>query len=358
MLQEIYDSTKTVSFMMKVGQDTELYREMLKPHNVFDVEMGIYTDVIPELQEMFLDAGLNVRFSPKAYKLPTDEMHMLLENLKTQGFRNSNRLEGLDMKHSKCVLQKLAQWHAASAVRVATKGRYPDYIAKGYIKPQCYEIVKGLYENSKQVLLQCIKEYSNSDMYYDKVVQLQNNIVDELYKTIEREEDGDVFKVLTHGDIWSNNIMFKYDEDNGEVLETYFVDFQTPRYTSPAPDLLYFILSSCKYEIKLEKFDYLVAFYHKHLIENLRLLKYAKYVPTLKDIHYMVYRHGVWGYATVTIVMAAALCDPCNNADLSNILSESENATIFRRQMYSNPRYRKHMEAILPWLLNRGLLDC
>lgn len=55
--------------------------------------------------------------------------------------------------------------------------------------------------------------------------------------------------------------------------------------------------------------------------------------------------------------MAIVLCDPTNNANLDNFISETEDGLAFKKKMYSNPRYRKHMEAILPWLLNRGILD-
>ncbi|XP_075148803.1 uncharacterized protein LOC142222514 [Haematobia irritans] len=354
-------SSKTLSFMMKIGYDTEYYREMLKPYNAFHVETEMYRDVIPELEKIFYNAGLEVKFGPKPYNLPTDELYILLENLKPLGYRNANRLEGFDMKHSKCVLKKLAQWHAASAVRVATKGRYSDQIHWGYIKRENYHIVNGMYENISKILLECIRDYTNSNIYYDKVEKLQSQVTDEIFKTLDDNGDENTFQVLNHGDIWSNNIMFKYKDDDddgsGDIVETYFVDYQTPRYTSPAPDLLYFIMSSCQYDIKLKKFDYMLAYYHNHLVEYLRILNYPKKVPTLKDIHYMVYKHGIWGYASSIIVLAVALCDTCNKADLDNFIGASSDASEFRKQMYSNPRYRKHMEAILPWLLNRGLLD-
>lgn len=55
--------------------------------------------------------------------------------------------------------------------------------------------------------------------------------------------------------------------------------------------------------------------------------------------------------------MAAVLCDPTENASIDNFVGESDAGLAFKRQMYSNPRYRKHLEAILPWLYYRGLLD-
>ncbi|XP_075148815.1 uncharacterized protein LOC142222522 [Haematobia irritans] len=354
------DTEKPVSFMLKVCPESELFREMLEGHNVFDIEAGMYRDTIPEIEEILANAGIEVRFGAKTYSLPIDIPHILLENLKMEGFRNTNRLEGLDMVHIKSVLRKLALWHAATAMRVATKGIYEDKYATGYMKPESYEMTKSMFSNATNVLLESIREFSNSDMYYDQVVKLQNGITDELYKVVGvgAKNCDDEFKVLNHGDAWSNNIMFKYDEISGDLKETYFVDYQIPTYSSPAQDLWYFIMSSCKYEIRLQEFDYMIAYYHKHLEETLKTLKYPKTIPSLKDIHCMLYKNGIWAYATVTNVMAAVLCDPTNNANLDNFISETDEGLAFKKQMYSNPRYRKHMEAILPWLFNRGLLEC
>lgn len=54
--------------------------------------------------------------------------------------------------------------------------------------------------------------------------------------------------------------------------------------------------------------------------------------------------------------MAAVLVDPTESASFDNFLSDTEEATDFKTLMYSNPRYKKHIQAILPWLLNRGAL--
>lgn len=104
----------------------------------------------------------------------------------------------------------------------------------------------------------------------------------------------DEFRCLNHGDFHCNNIMFQYD-DKGEIKETKFIDLQASRYCSPAQDLIYFLLSSVSIELKLSKFDYFIHFYHKKLIDNLKLLQYSKPLPTLRSIHAAILNHGDWG---------------------------------------------------------------
>jgi len=58
-----------------------------------------------------------------------------------------------------------------------------------------------------------------------------------------------------------------------------------------------------------------------------------------------------------TGVMAAVLVDPTESASFENFIGDSAEGADFQMQMYNNPRYRKHIQVILPWLLNRGALD-
>ena len=46
-----------------------------------------------------------------------------------------------------------------------------------------------------------------------------------------------------HGDFWSNNILYKYDEDD-KVVATMLIDFQLINYGHPAYDVLYLLYIS------------------------------------------------------------------------------------------------------------------
>ncbi|RZF48571.1 hypothetical protein LSTR_LSTR016926, partial [Laodelphax striatellus] len=61
----------------------------------------------------------------------------------------------------------------------------------------------------------------------------------------EMRKDCGWLKVLNHGDFWTNNILYKYD-DQGNILDLKLVDFQFTRSASPAMDLqLFFVTSLC-----------------------------------------------------------------------------------------------------------------
>lgn len=169
----------------------------------------------------------------------------------------------------------------------------------------------------------------------------------------------DEFNVLNHGDCWCNNIMFKYNE-NGEREETILVDFQMGKYGSPGQDLLYFLFSSVKQEIRLKDFDYFIRYYHENLKENLKLLEYTKPIPTLNQLHIMILKKSGMTLSAVFGTLALALLDLSNSGadyNLDNLLGTDERAFDFKRLMYTNPKYIKCLNEILPWLENRGMLN-
>lgn len=60
---------------------------------------------------------------------------------------------------------------------------------------------------------------------------------------------------------------------------------------------------------------------------------------------------------TATSVMSGILLDPTEAASVDHFMSDSSESNDFKTLLYSNPRYRKHIQAVLPWLFNRGALE-
>lgn len=281
-----------LSYMLKVACEGEMMMEFMKQHNMFEAEAYMYHTVIPEMEQLYKNAGLDVRFGAKSYKLCTDSNYILLEDLRPYGFKNTNRLDGLDLNHSKQVLKKLAQWHAASATRVATKGDYPQILTEGLYKESGKPMMDQMFLSAMPSIEKSIKLYKGHEEYEQQVLKFLPKLVDELFKAAKIEPSD--FNVLNHGDCWSNNVMFKYKE-NGEIDCTYLVDYQMCKYGNPAQDLYYFLLSSTKLDLKINQFDVLIKYYYDELLQHLMLLKYPKKLPLLREIHMDLFKYSVWG---------------------------------------------------------------
>lgn len=77
----------------------------------------------------------------------------------------------------------------------------------------------------------------------------------------------------------------------------------------------------------------------------------------------IVYDNPVWipliiqGIAVSCGVMAIALLDPNENANMENFLKDDEAGSKFKQDMYLNPRFIKSCELIFPFLENKGAFD-
>ncbi|SPP90193.1 uncharacterized protein LOC117591704 [Drosophila guanche] len=345
-------SQVTKAYMLKIAHDSDAYRKILEKSNIFDTERGMYLKIVPEMEKMYRDVGLEVKFGAQSYEIPTNENYVLLEDLKPQGFKNVDRLQGLDQVHTESALRKFAQWHAASAVRVDTKGPYEERYTKGFF--QSPEIVDALFKGSMKSLLKYIEHYEGRETYLKDLLSISEKLDDIATKIIESNPDE--FNALNHGDGWCNNIMYQYNEKN-EISNTYFVDLQLPKWGSVAQDLYYFLISSTSLDIKTSKFDYFIWFYHSELVKHLQLLKYSKPLPTLRGIRNDLSNHSGWGLVCCTSVMGVVLLDPIedDDGDFDQILSSEDSS--FKKSIFTNPRYRKHAKVLLPWLQHRGAME-
>ncbi|XP_049308210.1 uncharacterized protein LOC125777425 [Bactrocera dorsalis] len=344
--------TQNFSYMIKLPIDA--VQELLaKNHNIFVTENVIYKDVIPEMEQMYRDAGVDVKFGTKHYDLKTPSKFgiVLMEDLRPHGFKNVNRLEGFDMEHTKAALKKLAQWHAASAVRVEIKGPYPKVVTDGLVNEEFLKMMEEMSKSTTALYMECVRTYEGHEEYYDSLKRNRENFADEFRPLLKI--DPNEFNVLNHGDFWANNIMFQYD-DAGKLKETYFVDFQMTLYGPPISDLYTLLISSTSLDVKLKHFDYFIKYYHDNLIEYLKLLKYPKKLPTLKEIHIAMLKCGTFVMHTVVGHLSIVLLEPTEAANATNLMGDSEEGIALKKVMYTNSRYRKHIEVLLPWLYRRG----
>ncbi|XP_061394742.1 uncharacterized protein LOC133330312 [Musca vetustissima] len=351
-------STKKLSFMMKVAHNNNEMKELLQIKNFFDVENEVYHNVIPELEQMYHQAGSEVTFGAKVYELHDAEPssnYVLLEDLSLRGYKNVNRLQCLDMEHTKAVLRKLAKFHAASVCRVYRKGPYSETFSPNLENPKGREFISQMFSSFKKSFMENLKLYDDGEKYHDNMSKFFDNVVDEF--THGRRPNPAYFNVLNHGDAWCNNILFKHNAD-GHVEDVLFVDFQNSNYGSVAQDLFYFIISSTQKDIKVEQFDLFIRYYHQHLEENLRLLGYPiEKIPSLCELHRQLIHYGSWATITSFLTLGIVLLDPTDKAKFENFIGEQKEHLEFKNTIYSNPRYVEHMNEVLPWLYHRGFME-
>ncbi|BFF89022.1 uncharacterized protein DMAD_07871 [Drosophila madeirensis] len=353
---ELNDGSLTrTSYMAKVLPTTVSTRDFVTTWKVFEKESNSYANFLPDFEQMYREAKKEVTFGPRYYKhsKQLNEELIVLEDLSRRGFRNVNRQKGFDMVHTKAALEKLAQFHAASAVRFELKGPYPETYDRNLCSTE--DNFKEFREQQSKTFVQSLPLYNAAHM--QKTIEIYSQQAEDMFQAYAPKIENE-FRVLNHGDAWCNNFMFQYDQE-GRLRETYFVDLQMSRYCSPAQDLLYMILSSANGDIKIQKFDHFIHYYHEKLTENLTLLEYPKSLPKLKSLHQSIFSYGDWIFPILTVLLPIVLVDANENANMDALLGKDgdEVGDQFRNNLFHNARIAQHLKEVLPWAHSRGAFD-
>ncbi|EDV41612.1 uncharacterized protein Dana_GF17421 [Drosophila ananassae] len=350
-------SKEDVSYILKTGLDVNKGGAMVEQIGMFPREKEMYQHHIPLFGKLYKEAGIEVELAPKCVHIEEtpERITMVFEDLKRKNFRNIDRLKGLDLPHMRCVLRKLAELHAASAVYREINGPYDTKYSKNMFSEENRELLTKVREFREPQYQKAMLEWGIPDIErYIKKSPSATKFIEETLRLNKADEKS--FNVLNHGDSWCNNIMFKYKE-NGEVDSTLFVDLQLCKWGSPAQDLWYVIVSSASLDIKVKEFDHFIKIYHERLSECLNLLNYSKPVPTLRDVHVMMIKGGTWGYVTANGVMVAVLMPSDKDSNMDKMLSPGPESDAFRHKTFTNPLYVKAMKQLLPFFDQRGVLD-
>ncbi|KAH8335517.1 hypothetical protein KR074_004517 [Drosophila pseudoananassae] len=350
-------SEEQVSYILKTGLDVNKGGAMVEQIGMFPREKEMYQHYIPHFAKLYIEAGIDVELAPKCVHTEEtpERITIVFEDLKRNNFRNIDRLKGLDLAHMRCVLRKLAELHAASAVFREVNGPYHTRYNKNMFCKENRELLTKISDMRDPQFKKAMLEWGIPEIerYINKSPPA-HKFVKETLKLNEVDEKS--FNVLNHGDSWCNNIMFNYKE-NGEIDRTLFVDLQLCKWGSPAQDLWYVIVSSAALDIKVKEFDHFIQIYHEHLSEYLKLLNYSKPVPTLRDVHEMMIKGSSWGYVTATGVLVAVLLPSDKDSNMDKMLSPGPEADAFRHRTFTNPLYVKAMKQLLPFFDRRGVLD-
>ncbi|XP_067646954.1 uncharacterized protein [Eurosta solidaginis] len=347
--------TQQKSYIVKTMLDDDKGGTIINSLNLFPKEKLMYERILPHLEKLYHDIGTKVKFAPKCpwIEQNSKRITIVLEDLNTKKFRNINRLKGFDMPHMKRVLEKLAEFHAASVIWYEMHGAYPEEFQKSYL-PANYHKSKS-YQARVQSFKAAMASWGleECEKYMERIPNAEQ-FVNAAMSCFNSEPNE--FKVLNHGDFWSSNVMLNYTS-NGEVNQIRFVDFQLGKWGPPAQDLWALIVCSVKCNLRISEFEHFIRIYHTHLLKCLKIFNYAKPPPKLRDLHISMLKYGFWGYSTAFTHLVLILLPSDKEASLLKLIQPGEEGDKFRLKAYTNPLYVRAMLDILPFLYRRGALD-
>ncbi|XP_075156629.1 uncharacterized protein LOC142229920 [Haematobia irritans] len=268
----------------------------LQDVGVFVKEKLIYADILPRLA-ILCD---NDDFGAKCfYTLKKPIQTIIFNDLTVEGYRNASRYTGLDWNHSVMILQKLAKFHATSMVLLKKEPAITKRLTKGMLCEETILKSDTLLHMFGGYLKQLVKTSSAWPGYEDINVKLQkyHSNFKEITHKLAQHKENDRYRVLNHGDLWTTNFMFAYEDDLQPSIPTkaIFVDFQLSFYGSPACDINFFLSTSVQLDILKTRRDELIEAYYKVFSETLEYLRYDD-IPTFEDLKYELRSRELYGF--------------------------------------------------------------
>lgn len=240
------------------------YTEYVESFGTFEKEIILYETLIP--------SALNVssfKWAANCYLARKNDL-LVFENLMTTGYRLAEQNDRtLNLIHLKLALQSIAAMHAASIV---LEKREPNRL--------CEFISNGLYENAYPVnkigpnmriaaVENAIRALCALTAEIPKYKNGGEQLSLQLTKTMRRNYDlcqpSKQFRnVFLHGDLWTNNVLFRYDTATAIPIEAILVDFQLSRWAPPALDVMTFITVTTDSMFREKHLPELLDTYYTH----------------------------------------------------------------------------------------------
>lgn len=211
--RSVKNETETKNLILKTAPSHEIYRKSSPIHEMYTNEIYAYTTVLPTLKRTFEQFGTKFLTLPKCFATDTKEKseYLVLEDLKCEGYKLWEKQKVMDDDHIRLVLENLAKFHAPSI----------------YLKTRFSEDWQKLIGGFNGVQEKFFRETEFCDAIVDLAKTLDSVFggrTDKALEIFRSFRDGELKKfmqdfgckehidsVIVHGDLWCNNILFKYE---------------------------------------------------------------------------------------------------------------------------------------------------
>lgn len=352
------NKVEQISLVIKCMPDAGQRGPVIEELNVYEKEKKMFIDVIPELSKI----AKNAFFAAKCYYATTTPERMLVfHDLKSLNFTMANRQTGLDFNHCALIMKKIGKFHAASMPYSETNKDVLDkYFHFNMFNPALEnhtDCISVIFENGLKTLISVAEEtWTDFDpKILEKLKLLLPVYVTKLEACLTQKFD-DGFKVLNHGDLWCNNMLFKYNKQSGIVEDVVFVDYQISYYSSPGIDLNYAI-SNCPDLETRDRTNELIDIYYSSLKETLQSIEYSR-IPTLADVQHEIKRMEFFSLVSVISILPIVMMEKSDSFTPSfDTMIDEKMAEQSRKIQYSGKMFQKIVKPMLKKFYDRKLLD-
>ncbi|KAF2893914.1 hypothetical protein ILUMI_12257 [Ignelater luminosus] len=272
-----FGKEKELHLMVKGASKNDALRAELCVTSIFERETCMYDTVIPSFCKLEEEKGLEpFSGSPKCYKacMIDKSEALILKNLRKDGYSLWKKKVPMEHDHVSLVLKEFGRFHAVSlAMRDQQPETFKNLTENMYdIFVMCIEKVDFITALKKL----CINGLDSLDALKDsKAYHIFQKFIDEELETFLKSLSKlvDNYSVILHGDGWTNNMMFKYEDEGNpnKPTKVCLFDFQISRLGPPVLDLSYF-LYGCSSKKVIDNLDHYLDIYYESISTHLHRL--------------------------------------------------------------------------------------
>lgn len=347
---------KSKSMIIKTMPEVEgTKKEMLENFDVFEVEIGMYTQVLPRFEKQLRDIGDNTTLkAPVLYHALSPHKLIVFEDIVPLGYKVM-RGRFANEEEVKAAYAKLAKWHAISHKIIKEEPHYFDEYRHSFFSQDGIK-ENPFFMNGTKKFMKFVQKTPELKEYlpaFEKLLE-KVDLLDEAaasYKEYRIAPLDDAYYVLNHGDFHSKNMMYKHNPDTGKFEDVMLLDYQFSHVGPITSDLIYSIFMLLDDKLRPRTAEFL-HYYFTIFKETLEKIGYDGPVPSLVKFREQLFRHR---YAELLMMMIflpmwPKFCRGDISPDL--LITDSEYAL----RIYDK-EYLDELLRIIPNYLHLGYLD-
>lgn len=203
--------------LCKLAPDNEHRRKAFKTALVFQRESFAYTDILPTFLAFQREKGVDDRNCfdsyPKCYEAIANEDNgefvVIMGDLREEGFTMLPKQEPILLEHALLTMEQLGRFHGIS---FALKQQRPDVFEK---YTQLNDLFGLIFESvTLATALEKAVERAENAVRDESNLNILRNLKAQWREVFADCLDGrnSKFAIVTHGDAWNNNMLYKYNE--------------------------------------------------------------------------------------------------------------------------------------------------
>ncbi|KAF6204601.1 hypothetical protein GE061_018761 [Apolygus lucorum] len=351
------------SVLMKRQPANVVIRQAFRCDPAFRNETHSYEKIVPIMTEF---AGCAMPF-PDCHH--ASSQLIVLQDLQPLGYKMADRQKGLDMEHSELAMKALARFHGTSlAMKHADRAKFEgirNLTTELAFSADSEPVFGASVENALRMALSALEDETKAEESWSTSWELGEalhnlrTLKGSVFKRLQAlTRPSEPLSVLCHGDLWLNNMMFRYNGDT--VEEVKFVDLQVMRYASLATDLLYFLSTSIEPSVLRFHHDDLVSIYHEALVETVSQLAPDAPKITIEQINDQIEELALFGLLMGFLLLPAITVEgSAIAASLDSIEEHSDvtdNLGRHDKDFLTNTRYQDRVRELVLHFVNLGYI--